>query len=86
VSRAKSNYYVAVRYLVLGVAAINVAGLRIEGPGERFTAQPTAIGPGDLPDRIDSPGKGFVASLQAGLPSGSTRWPRISRTRRRRRR
>ncbi len=37
------------------VAAINVAGLRIEGPVEQFTARPTAIGPGDLPDRIDFP-------------------------------
>ena len=37
------------------VAAINADGLRIEGPVEQFTARPKAIGPGDLPDRIDFP-------------------------------
>jgi 2-dehydropantoate 2-reductase len=37
------------------VAAINADGLRIEGPVERFTARPAAIGPGDLPARIDFP-------------------------------
>src|ERR1700684_538249 len=37
------------------VAAINADGLRIEGPVGQFTARPTAIGPGDLPDRIDFP-------------------------------
>ena len=30
-------------------------GLRIEGPVEQFTARPAAIGPGELPDRIDFP-------------------------------
>jgi 2-dehydropantoate 2-reductase len=37
------------------VAAINADGLRIEGPVEQFTARPKAIGPGELPDRIDFP-------------------------------
>ena len=37
------------------VAAINADGLRIEGPVERFTVWPAAIGPGELPDRIDFP-------------------------------
>ena len=37
------------------VAAINADGLRIEGPVEQFTARPGAIGPGELPDRIDYP-------------------------------
>jgi 2-dehydropantoate 2-reductase len=37
------------------VKAINADGLRIEGPVERFTARPTAIGPDDLPARIDVP-------------------------------
>jgi 2-dehydropantoate 2-reductase len=37
------------------VKAINTDGLRIEGPVERFTARPTAIGPDDLPARIDVP-------------------------------
>jgi 2-dehydropantoate 2-reductase len=37
------------------VKAINADGLRIEGPVERFTARPPAIGPDDLPARIDVP-------------------------------
>src|SRR3984957_15490497 len=37
------------------VAAINADGLRVEGPVERFTARPQAIGPDDLPARIDFP-------------------------------
>jgi 2-dehydropantoate 2-reductase len=37
------------------VTAINAEGLRVEGPVERFTARPAAIGPGDLPARIDYP-------------------------------
>jgi 2-dehydropantoate 2-reductase len=37
------------------VAAIRADGLRIEGPVEQFTARPAAIGPGELPDRIDFP-------------------------------
>jgi 2-dehydropantoate 2-reductase len=37
------------------VAAINADGLRIEGPVEQFTARPAAIGPGELPGRIDFP-------------------------------
>src|ERR1700743_1648717 len=37
------------------VKAINTDGLRIEGPVEQFTARPTAIGPDDLPARIDVP-------------------------------
>jgi 2-dehydropantoate 2-reductase len=37
------------------VAAINANGLRIEGPVEQFTAYPAAIGPGELPDKIDFP-------------------------------
>ncbi len=37
------------------VEAVNAGGLRIEGPVERFTARPAAIGPGDLPARIDFP-------------------------------
>ena len=37
------------------VAAIKADGLRIEGPVEQFTARPAAIGPGELPDRIDFP-------------------------------
>jgi 2-dehydropantoate 2-reductase len=37
------------------VAAVNADGLRIEGPVEQFTARPAAIGPGELPDRIDFP-------------------------------
>jgi 2-dehydropantoate 2-reductase len=37
------------------VRAINADGLRIEGPVERFTARPVAIGPDDLPARIDFP-------------------------------
>jgi 2-dehydropantoate 2-reductase len=37
------------------VKAINADGLRIEGPVERFTARPVAIGPDELPARIDVP-------------------------------
>lgn len=37
------------------VTAVNAAGLRIEGPVEQFTAYPRAIGPGELPARIDCP-------------------------------
>jgi 2-dehydropantoate 2-reductase len=37
------------------VKAINADGLRIEGPVERFTARPAAIGPDELPARIDVP-------------------------------
>ncbi|HEY6495166.1 MAG TPA: amidase family protein [Trebonia sp.] len=37
------------------VAAINADGLRIKGPVEQFTARPAAIGPEELPDRIDFP-------------------------------
>ena len=37
------------------VAAINADGLRIEGPVEQFTARPAAIGPGELPEKIDFP-------------------------------
>ena len=37
------------------VAAINAAGLRIEGPVEQFTVRPAAIGPDELPDRIGFP-------------------------------
>jgi 2-dehydropantoate 2-reductase len=37
------------------VAAIKADGLRVEGPVEQFTARPDAIGPGELPDRIDFP-------------------------------
>ena len=37
------------------VAAIKADGLRIEGPVEQFTARPVAIGPDELPDRIDFP-------------------------------
>jgi len=37
------------------VKAINADGLRIEGPVERFTAHPAAIGPDELPARIDVP-------------------------------
>jgi 2-dehydropantoate 2-reductase len=37
------------------VAAIKTDGLRIEGPVEQFTVRPVAIGPGELPDRIDFP-------------------------------
>jgi 2-dehydropantoate 2-reductase len=37
------------------VKAVNADGLRIEGPVEQFTARPAAIGPDDLPARIDFP-------------------------------
>src|ERR1700745_1621079 len=37
------------------VTAVNADGLRIEGPVERFTVRPKAVGPGELPDRIDCP-------------------------------
>ena len=37
------------------VAAVKADGLRIEGPVEQFTARPAAIGPDELPDRIDFP-------------------------------
>jgi 2-dehydropantoate 2-reductase len=37
------------------VAAIKADGLRIEGPVEQFTARPAAIGPGELPEKIDFP-------------------------------
>src|ERR1700761_6480252 len=37
------------------VEAINADGLRIEGPVEQFTARLTAIGPDELPARIDFP-------------------------------
>ncbi len=37
------------------VKAINADGLRIEGPVERFTARPAAVGPDELPARIDVP-------------------------------
>jgi len=37
------------------VTAVNADGLRIEGPVEQFTARPAAIGPGELPDKIDFP-------------------------------
>ena len=37
------------------VTAVNADGLRIEGPVEQFTARPAAIGPDDLPARIDFP-------------------------------
>jgi 2-dehydropantoate 2-reductase len=37
------------------VAAVNEAGLRIEGPVEQFTAHPRAVLPADLPDRLDGP-------------------------------
>ncbi len=37
------------------VEAVNADGLRIEGPVEQFTARPAAIGPDDLPARIDFP-------------------------------
>src|SRR5581483_1225510 len=38
------------------VEAVNVAGLRIEGPVEQFTVHPSAaVLPEDLPDRLDGP-------------------------------
>jgi len=37
------------------VRAVLKRGLRIEGPVEQFTAMVPAIGPADLPDRIDGP-------------------------------
>jgi 2-dehydropantoate 2-reductase len=60
------------------VKAINADGLRIEGPVERFTARPTAIGPDELPARIDVPvlvackqhHTGAVAALLAGRLAG----------------
>ena len=60
------------------VAAINADGLRIEGPVEQFTARPAAIGPGELPDRIDFPvlvackqhHTAAVAALLAGRLAG----------------
>jgi 2-dehydropantoate 2-reductase len=60
------------------VAAINADGLRIEGPVEQFTARPVAIGPGELPGRIDFPvllackqqHTAAVAALLAGRLAG----------------
>jgi 2-dehydropantoate 2-reductase len=60
------------------VAAINADGLRIEGPVEQFTARPAAIGPSELPDRIDFPvlvackqhHTAAVAALLAGRLAG----------------
>jgi len=60
------------------VRAINADGLRIEGPVEQFTARPAAIGPDDLPARIDFPvlvackqhHTGAVAALLAGRLAG----------------
>jgi 2-dehydropantoate 2-reductase len=60
------------------VKAINADGLRIEGPVERFTARPVAIGPDELPARIDVPvlvackqhHTEAVASLLAGRLTG----------------
>jgi 2-dehydropantoate 2-reductase len=60
------------------VAAINADGLRVEGPVEQFTARPAAIGPGELPDRIDFPvlvackqhHTAAVAALLAGRLAG----------------
>jgi 2-dehydropantoate 2-reductase len=60
------------------VAAINADGLRIEGPVEQFTARPAAIGPGELPARIDFPvlvackqhHTAAVAALLAGRLAG----------------
>jgi 2-dehydropantoate 2-reductase len=60
------------------VAAINADGLRVEGPVEQFTARPAAIGPGELPDRIDFPvlvackqhHTAAVAALLAGRLTG----------------
>src|SRR3984957_7321326 len=37
------------------VTAISTGGLRIEGPVEQFTVRPAAIGPGELPEKIDFP-------------------------------
>jgi 2-dehydropantoate 2-reductase len=37
------------------VKAINADGLRIEGPVEQFTARPVAVGPDELPARVDFP-------------------------------
>jgi len=60
------------------VKAINADGLRIEGPVEQFTARPAAIGPDDLPARIDFPvlvackqhHTAAVAALLAGRLAG----------------
>ena len=60
------------------VSAIKADGLRIEGPVEQFTARPAAIGPGELPDRIDFPvlvackqhHTAAVAALLAGRLAG----------------
>jgi 2-dehydropantoate 2-reductase len=49
------------------VKAINADGLRIEGPVERFTARPAAIGPDDLPALIDFPV--LVACKQLHTPA-----------------
>jgi 2-dehydropantoate 2-reductase len=49
------------------VKAINADGLRIEGPVEQFTARPAAIGPDDLPTRIDFPV--LVACKQLHTPA-----------------
>src|ERR1700722_18564614 len=51
------------------VAAINADGLRVEGPVERFTARPQAIGPDDLPARIDFPV--LVACKQHHTPAAA---------------
>src|ERR1700753_2452754 len=61
-----------------GVKAVNADGLRIEGPVEQFTARLTAIGPDDLPARIDFPvlvackqlHTEAVAARAAGRPGG----------------
>jgi Asp-tRNA(Asn)/Glu-tRNA(Gln) amidotransferase A subunit family amidase/ketopantoate reductase len=37
------------------VAAVNQAGLRIEGPVEQFTVRVPAVLPADLPERLDGP-------------------------------
>ena len=37
------------------VSAVRENGIRIEGPVENFTAQVTAVGPADLPERLDGP-------------------------------
>ena len=37
------------------VSAVNLTGLRIEGPVEQFTVHPRAVTPDDLPERIDGP-------------------------------
>ena len=37
------------------VSAVRANGIRIEGPVENFTARVTAVGPSDLPERLDGP-------------------------------